>query len=357
VRVSLTLDSSYPIAISPVAALPGHLDTEKISRARAIVISDENVWNIHGDAVGRMARSYWDHLMPIVLQPGERMKALDHLELIYDRAFEQGIDRDSVVVALGGGVVGDLAGFAAATLLRGLPLVHIPTSLIAQVDSSIGGKTGINHPAGKNLIGSFYAPRLIQTDPSFLLTLPEREYASGLAEVVKHALIADAEFAMWLAARWQAIIARELDVLGEMVLRAINVKVDVVQEDALEHGRRAILNFGHTFGHAIEKVAGYGTFTHGEAVAVGMKAAIDLSQRLDRDVDLTLATDLVGRLPVQPPVDDLDVDALVDAMRIDKKVREGSLRFVILEKTGRAAVRANIPAEWVREACVFAKSA
>lgn len=357
VRVSTSISTSYPVVVGPAATFSDHLRAEALPTRRVIVISDENVWSIHGDSAWRLVREYWEHATSIVLRPGESMKAIERLAQIYDRAFEVGIDRDTVVVAIGGGVVGDLAGFAAATLLRGLPLVHVPTSMIAQVDSSIGGKTGINHESGKNLIGAFYNPRLVLTDPAYLQTLPEREYASGLAEVVKHSLIADAHLAEWLDQHWVSILRRDHDLLSEMIERASAVKVGIVQDDLLEQGRRAILNFGHTFGHAIERVAGYGTFTHGEAVAVGMRAAVHVSSRHHPKLDAAFADRLIRRIPVEPDPSELHADDLLDAMSADKKSRDGRLRFVCLESVGRAVVDDDIPREDVLDAIDHAKTA
>jgi 3-dehydroquinate synthase len=357
VRVSANLKTSYPIVVGPVDRLTECVAREDLPRRHAVVVSDENVWSIYGERIWKLGRDTWGRVTSVVLEPGEGMKSIEKLSHLHDRAFDEGIDRDTTVVAFGGGVIGDLAGFAAATLLRGLPLVHVPTSLIAQVDSSIGGKTGINHPAGKNLIGSFYAPRLVVTDPGFLQTLPDREFGSGLAEVVKHALIADEALAVWMLDNWTSILERDSDVLHIMLERAIRVKIDVVEKDVLEHGQRAFLNFGHTFGHAIEKVAGYGAFTHGEAVSVGMRAAVHLSARRAPEADFEIARALVSRLPVLPDPATLDTDALIDAMKVDKKARAGTVRFVVLDVVGRARVIDDVEVDALRAAIDYAKTA
>jgi 3-dehydroquinate synthase len=264
------------------------------------------------------------------------------LHALYDAALTWGIDRATPVLALGGGVVGDLAGYAAATLLRGLSLIQLPTSLIAQVDSALGGKTGINHAVGKNLIGAFHQPRLVATDLTTLQTLPEREWTSGLAEGVKHALITDGDFFDFLEREWTLVLARDEATLAEMVPRAASIKADVVSKDEREQGRRAILNFGHTFGHAIERVAGYGQLTHGEAVALGMRAALHLSQHLHPNTDFSRAQSLVRRLPVQGNYENLPIPDLLTAMQSDKKVSRGHIRFVVLRRLGEAYVTAEV---------------
>src|SRR5690606_15559793 len=293
---------------------------------------------------------------PYVLPPGEATKSAAHLGALYDWALGLGISRETPVLALGGGVVGDLAGFAAATLLRGLPLAHLPTSLVAQADSAIGGKTSINHDAGKNLIGAFHQPRLVLADPAALRTLPAREFTSGLAEVVKAALVADAGFAGWLAGRWDAVLARDPATLAPLVYHAAAVKAAIVSEDEHEAGRRAILNFGHTFGHAIERVAGYGTFTHGEAVALGMHAALALSRTLRPDADLDAAEALVARLPVPPGLHALATDDLLAAMATDKKRTVEGLRFIVLDAVGQARVVEGVTREAVAAAWEYAKN-
>jgi 3-dehydroquinate synthase len=291
-----------------------------------------------------------------VLAPGEITKAPHALQAIYDAALAWEIDRKTPVLALGGGVVGDLAGYAAATLLRGLPLVQLPTTLIAQVDSAIGGKTGINHPVGKNLIGAFHQPSLVCIDLTMLATLPVLEWTSGLAEVVKHALIADAGFLAFLEANGPGILAREEHLAGETVYRAAAIKAVVVSEDEREQGRRAILNFGHTFGHAIERVAGYGQFTHGEAVALGMRAALHLSHRLHPDLPLERLNHLVRQIPVRHTLADWPVSSLMEAMRSDKKAEAGTQHFVLLRRPGEAYVTADVAMPYVADAWAFAQT-
>lgn len=309
---------------------------------RCIVITDENVGPLYGDALTESLEAAGLSAATITLPAGESTKSIEHLLDIYDSALSWGIERDTLVLSLGGGVVGDLAGFAAATLLRGLPLVQIPTTLVAQVDSSIGGKTGINHPLGKNLIGAFYQPLAVAVDTSTLQSLPEREWTSGLAEVVKHGLIDDEGLVELLESNWGAVSARESDVLGELLPRAARVKARIVTEDERETGRRVILNFGHTFAHAIEKVTGYGTYTHGEAVAAGMRAAIHLSKTMHPDLDSARADEIVARIPVPSGLSELEIPELMDAMRLDKKVQRGRIRVVLLRRIGDAYATADI---------------
>lgn len=355
-HVPFRIESSYPVIVGALDALNKSVDDVGLGADTAVIVSDTNVWSVHGDHLSRLASDRWARFESIVLPAGEAMKSAHVLADIHDRALKMRIDRRTAIIAFGGGVIGDLAGFAAATLLRGLPLIHLPTSMIAQVDSSIGGKTGINHATGKNLIGAFHAPALVLADPGLLDTLPEREYASGLAEVVKHALIADSDFAEWLGESFDSLLRRDRAVVSQMIRHAMRIKVDIVSEDVLEHGRRALLNFGHTFGHAIERVSGYGTLTHGEAVAVGMRAATYLSGVIHPDVDFSAAHRLIARLPVEPSRADLDVDAILDAMNFDKKVVGSSVRFVLLGAVGSAYVTREAHPQDVREAIEYAKT-
>lgn len=353
--VALPQGRGYPIHFVPLNEAPDCMAEAGLRPGRCLVVTDENVAAHYRAPLERaLAEAGWSPRVHVVA-PGEASKSPEALQAVYDAALRWGIDRQTPVVALGGGVVGDLAGFAAATLLRGVPLVQLPTSLIAQVDSAIGGKTGINHAAGKNLVGAFYQPALVLADTDVLQTLPEREWTSGLAEVVKHALIADADLFAFLEKHRAALLARETGVVAPTIRRAAQVKAEVVSEDELEKGRRMILNFGHTFGHAIERVAGYGTFTHGEAVALGMRAALGLSTRLNPGFDPARADRLVRMIPVPPGFGALSTPALTAAMRTDKKARAGTPRFIVLEKIGAAYVT-EAPAEDVAAAWAFAKN-
>ena len=346
---------SYEIFFEPLAAVPELLARAGLRPGRCLVVTDEQVGRHYlAPLTAALEDGAWT-TRTVVLPPGETTKSPGHLQSVYDAALGWGIDRQTPLLALGGGVVGDLAGYAAATLLRGIPLVQLPTTLIAQVDSAVGGKTGINHAAGKNLIGAFHQPVFVCTDLTTLDTLPEREWTSGLAETVKHALIADAGLFEQLEAGWNAVIDRDPEVVPGVIRRAVGVKVDVVSEDEREAGRRAILNFGHTFGHAIERVAGYGTFTHGEAVALGMRAALHLSHRLHPDLPLDRADALVRRIPVPPGLAAIPTDVLTDAMQTDKKVQAGAVRFVVLRRIGEAYVTGGVAREDVEAAWAFAK--
>jgi len=356
IPVALPGGRGYSIHFAPLPDWPGLLAEAGLRAGRCLVVTDAQVaaW-YRAPLEAALHAAAWTPAT-IVLAPGEATKAPDALQAIYDAALAWEIDRKTPVLALGGGVVGDLAGYAAATLLRGLPLIQLPTTLIAQVDSAIGGKTGINHPAGKNLIGAFHQPRLVCIDLTMLTTLPALEWTSGLAEVVKHALIADADFLGFLEENGTGILARDEHLVGETVYRAARIKAVVVSEDEREQGRRAILNFGHTFGHAIERVAGYGRFTHGEAVALGMQAALHLSHRLHPDLPLERLQHLVRRIPVRHTLAAWPVPALMQAMRSDKKGEAGTQRFVVLRRPGEAYVTADVLPSDVAAAWAFAQA-
>ena len=278
--------------------------------------------------------------MPIVVADGEQFKNADMLDAIHDAMLEARLDRGATVVALGGGVVGDVAGFAAATYQRGVRFIQIPTTLLAQVDSSVGGKTGINHPLGKNMIGAFHQPRAVVIDLSTLDTLPAREYAAGLAEVIKYGASLDAAFFAWLEQSMPSLLMRDRAALGHAIRRACELKAEIVGSDERESGRRALLNFGHTFGHAIEGASGYGSWLHGEAVAAGMVMAANLSLRLGL-VDGTVRGRLIALLvaaglPVEPPR--LSIDDWRRWMSTDKKAERGRLRFVVMDGLGASKV-------------------
>jgi len=294
----------------------------------------------------------------VTIPAGEASKSAEQLLSVYDNVLEWGMDRDTPIIALGGGVVGDLAGFAAATLLRGVPVVQCPTSLIALVDSSLGGKTGINHATGKNLIGAFHQPAVVVADLDTLGTLPQREWTSGMAEVIKHALIADADLFEFIDANLVDVMTgRNRSLTEQMIPRATEVKAKIVAQDERESGIRAILNFGHTFGHAVESVAGYGTFTHGEAVAVGMRAALYLSaQRHTEAIDRDRIDHVLRAIPQQHDPADLDWTAVRAAMQSDKKNKGDTVRFVLLSDLGDAYVTGDIPDADLRHAWDFATS-
>jgi 3-dehydroquinate synthase len=292
----------------------------------------------------------------IILPDGEQAKSWETLNRVFDALLEARCGRDTLIVALGGGVIGDLAGFAAAVYQRGVAFVQVPTTLLAQVDSSVGGKTAINHALGKNMIGAFHQPRAVVSDLATLDTLPERELRSGLAEVIKHGLALDAAFVEWLETNIEGLLARRREPLTYAVRRSCELKARIVAEDEHESGARALLNFGHTFGHAIEAATGYGAWLHGEAVAAGMVMAAELSALMGhlKKTEVTRVRELLKRagLPVNGPA--LAPERLLEIMALDKKAVKGRTRFVVLEAMGRAALRADIDERSVRQAIVAA---
>ena len=332
--------------------LPVLLDEGGLDSDACLVVTDANVAGHHGHALESYLTEAGRHVRRIVIDPGETSKSFESYGRLLDRALEEPITRRTTVLAFGGGVVGDLAGFAAATLLRGLPLVQVPTTLVAQVDSAIGGKTGINHATGKNLIGSFYQPLLVVVDTKLLGTLPDAEWMDGLSEVVKYGLIADAAFARSLLDNWDRVLARDRRFVQEIVRRCVEIKADVVSQDERELGLRAILNFGHTFGHAIERVAGYTGVTHGQAVALGMRAALHLSAIRHPTADLGIASRLLALLPSVRV--EATSDELMEAMASDKKRVGSALRFVVLTETGHATVIEGVGRDDVKRAWEYA---
>jgi 3-dehydroquinate synthase len=338
-RVDIALgERSYPILIGPGLLRDSATLLENIKARDLLIVTNETV-------APRYLQTLTDSLQgkrvqSMVLPDGENHKTSATVSGIIDTLVEARMNRDAAVVALGGGVVGDMAGFAAATYQRGIDYVQIPTTLLAQVDSSVGGKTGVNHPKAKNMIGAFHQPRCVIADTATLATLPEREFKAGLAEVVKYGLIYDAAFFAWLEANADALAARADREVMHAIKRSCEIKAEVVGVDEREQGLRAILNLGHTFGHAIETATGYGTWLHGEAVAAGMVMAADLSERLGwlPAADRTRALELLTRLglPVQPPR--IGADRALQLMGMDKKVLEGKLRLVLLRRLGKADV-------------------
>ena len=330
-------DRSYPIVIGR-ALLGGGFDLAQFVRGTdCVVVSNETV-----------APLYYQELLPnlpgrdvscVNLPDGEAHKTVTTMQIILDALAESRANRDVCLIALGGGVVGDIAGFAAACYMRGIDFIQVPTTLLAQVDSSVGGKTGVNHPQGKNLIGAFHQPQMVLIDTDTLGTLPDRELSAGLAEVIKHGVICDLEFFAWLESNIAALLRREPDALEHAIRRCCEIKAEVVAEDEREAGRRAILNFGHTFGHAIEHSQGYGEWLHGEAVAAGMIMAAKLSG-LDA-ADVQRLADLVeaAGLPVAPPA--IAAPDWKRAMGMDKKVKGKQLRFVLLKAIGDCYVTAD----------------
>ena len=360
VTVDLPDGRGYAVHFEPLAHAPRLLREVGLAAGPALVVTDETVGALYLDALcDALAAEGWapqTHRVPA----GETSKSVDHYADVMGWALGHAPTRQTPLLALGGGVVGDLAGFVAATLLRGVPLVHLPTTVISQVDSAIGGKTGINHAAGKNLIGAFKRPLLVLADPATLHTLSERDVRSGLAEAVKHALITEGELADRIERSWPRLLDRDEDVLARLVRDAAEVKAHVVMADEYETGTRAFLNFGHTFGHAIEQVTGYGTFTHGEAVALGMRAALHLSASLvagevAADLGAFEASDRVAARIPTPSLRDASVDALMDAMQTDKKRGAEGIRFVVLDAPGTPRLARDVPEAFVRAAWAYAR--
>ncbi len=328
----------YPISIGPGLLADAASLAPQIGGRDLAVVTNTTVAPLYLARLTAALRGR--RIVECVLPDGERFKNLDTVGRVFDALVGAGMNRDALVVALGGGVVGDIAGFAAACYQRGVGYVQIPTTLLAQVDSSVGGKTGVNHPGGKNLIGAFHQPLAVIADTDTLATLPDRELRAGLAEVIKYGCVRDAELFDWLDGHVERLAAREPQALALAIGRSCAIKAAVVSQDEREGGLRAILNFGHTFGHAIESATGYETYLHGEAVSVGMVMAADLSRRLgfiDRQA-FERVRDLLARagLPVLAP--SIGARRAFDLMRMDKKVLAGTMRLVLLEKLGRAVV-------------------
>lgn len=347
-------ERSYPIQISVDQLASIHLSPILPKANTALVVSNTTVWPLYGSVLLEALRRCYVQVHFVQLPDGEEHKNWQTLNLIFDALLRHGCDRKTVLFALGGGVIGDMTGFAAACYMRGVPFVQVPTTLLAQVDSSVGGKTGINHPLGKNMIGAFYQPRLVVCDLATLDTLPERELSAGLAEVIKYGPIADMEFMAWQEASMDALRARDRTALAHAVRRSCEIKAWVVGQDERESGLRAILNFGHTFGHAIEAGMGYGVWLHGEAVGAGMVMAAELSLRMglvDEKFVLRLRN-LIQRagLPVKAPVLDPSDNAgrYLELMRVDKKAESGEIRFVLIDGPGKAVLR-SAPDALVRE--------
>ena len=354
-RVHIHLaERSYPIVIG--ASLLGSASTyEQLPKATtALIVSNTTVAPLYAAPLTQALRTRYQKVLQVTLPDGEDHKDWPTLQLIFDALLENGCDRKTVLFALGGGVVGDMTGFAAASYMRGVPFVQVPTTLLAQVDSSVGGKTAINHPLGKNMIGAFYQPLQVVCDLDVLATLPPRELSAGLAEIIKYGPIADMVFLDWIEGHLEALMSKDPAALAHAIQRSCEIKAWVVGQDERESGLRAILNFGHTFGHAIESGLGYGEWLHGEGVGCGMVMAAHLSQKLGL-VDtpfverLTRLVQSAG-LPVKGPMLSATDNAgrYLDLMRIDKKSEAGEIRFVVIDGPGKAAVR-SAPEALVRE--------
>jgi 3-dehydroquinate synthase len=341
-RVTIDLgERSYNILIGEqlLSAASTWADLPKASSAW--IVTNDTVGPMYAERLQTALASHYAHVHTVVLPDGESHKDWATLNLIFDALLGQGADRKTVLFALGGGVIGDMTGFAAACYMRGVPFVQVPTTLLAQVDSSVGGKTAINHPIGKNMIGAFYQPQRVVCDLATLQTLPQREMSAGLAEVIKYGPIADMQFFDWIDAHLDALMARDAKALAHAVKRSCEIKAWVVGQDEREGGIRAILNFGHTFGHAIEAGLGFGAWLHGEAVGCGMVMAAHLSQRLGL-VDAAFVsrlTHLIERAGLPTVGPQLGADEYLHHMRVDKKAEAGEIKFVLIDKPGTAIVR------------------
>ena len=337
---------SYPILIGTDILDQASSWDNLPEAAQALIVSNTTVAPLYAARLQQVLADRFRQVLCVELPDGEQHKTWQSLNRIFDALLEHQCDRKTVLFALGGGVVGDITGFAAACYMRGVPFVQVPTTLLAQVDSSVGGKTAINHPLGKNMIGAFYQPRRVVCDMATLATLPEREFSAGLAEIIKYGPIADMEFFDWLEQNMQALRARQHDVMRVAVQRSCEFKAWVVAQDEQEGGMRAILNFGHTFAHAIEAGLGFGTWLHGEAVGCGLVMAVHLSQQLGlvdaAFVNRTRRLVQAAGLPVQAPMlstdESTNTQAWLQHMRVDKKAEAGQIRFVVLAHPGQAAL-------------------
>lgn len=346
-------DRSYHIYVGSglLARLDAYMKDLPLGR-RVLLVTNPTVHSLYGELVEAILTGAGYQVIPASVPDSEESKSLDVAGQLYDTAYLEELDRHSVVIALGGGVVGDLAGFVAATYMRGVPFIQLPTTLLAQVDSSVGGKVAVNHPRGKNIIGAFYQPRLVVADMNVLATLEARELKAGLAEVIKYGVIADGAFFAWLERNLEQLLVMEPEALARAVATSCEMKAAVVQEDETEKGRRAILNFGHTLGHAIEALTGYNTYRHGEAVAIGMVAESRLASIMGLlpPAQAQRIEDLVKKagLPVQIP-GQLSADELLASMGRDKKVLDGQYTFALPVQIGRAEVFRGIPGELLRQ--------
>ena len=342
-------ERSYPIFVGQGLVDNAALIIPLLPQKRAAIVTNTTIAPLYLERLSDALTKLGVAIVPIVLPDGEEHKNWQTLNCIFDALIDHRCERRTALIALGGGVVGDMTGFAAATWQRGAPFIQVPTTLLAQVDSSVGGKTAINHPQGKNMIGAFYQPRAVIADLDTLGTLPDRELKAGLAEVIKHGLIRDADFFQWLEGNIDALLARDPVALEYAVVRCCEIKAEIVALDEREEHVRALLNFGHTFGHAIETGLGFGTWLHGEAIGAGMVMAADLSHRLgalgSTDVSRIERLLLRAGLPVIGPT--FASDRYLELMSVDKKARDGGLRFIVLDQIGAASIRSNVPSTTV----------
>ncbi|QCO20480.1 3-dehydroquinate synthase [Acinetobacter cumulans] len=341
----------YPIFIgsdlNPQSLLAPYIHGQQV-----MIVSNETVAPLYLEHYQQSIQALGKTVATCILPDGEKYKNSEHLNLIFDALLQAGFNRDCTVLALGGGVIGDMAGFASACFQRGVYFIQVPTTLLSQVDSSVGGKTGINHPLGKNMIGAFQQPQVVLADMSQLDTLPDRELSAGLSEVIKYALLGDSDFLIWLEQNMDGLVQRDAHLLAEAVYRSCAHKARIVANDEKEQGERALLNLGHTFGHAIESYLGYGEWLHGEAVAVGMIMAADLSHRmgwLSAD-DVQRTKNIILRANLPAVCSKIPLDQFLSYMSHDKKVLNGQLRLVLMKQLGKAVVTKEFDVELMKQA-------
>lgn len=337
-------ERSYPIYIGERLLSEPELFAAHIKGKEVLIVTNETVAPLYLDDVKSALTAY--RLETVTLPDGEQYKTLEIMQRVFDGLLHARMSRQATIIALGGGVIGDMAGFAAACYQRGVPFIQVPTTLLSQVDSSVGGKTAVNHPLGKNMIGAFYQPQCVFADISTLKTLDNRQFAAGLAEVIKYGLINDAEFFGWLEVNMAGLVARQPELLAQAIALSCQAKADIVAADEREQGVRALLNLGHTFGHAIETGCGYGVVLHGEAISIGMAMAADLSKRLGW-LDLTTVERIkavltLAGLPVTVPTE-MTAGRFMDLMAVDKKVQDGAIRLILLKAIGQSVISDNYP--------------
>lgn len=349
-------DRSYPIHIGNGLLSQAELILPHLKRKQVAIVSNTTVAPLYMQALAQPLRDAGISVIEIILPDGEAYKNSETLQTIYDHLLQNRCERNTTLIALGGGVIGDLTGYAAATYLRGVPFIQVPTTLLSQVDSSVGGKTGINHPLGKNMIGAFYQPKLVLADIDTLKTLPQRELSAGVAEVIKYGLIRDADFFDWLETNMSALMALDTAVASYAIYRSCQNKAEVVAVDEHEQGERALLNLGHTFGHAIENAMGYGVWLHGEAVATGTIMAADLSQRMGwlnaAEVQRIKNIMLAAKLPIEAP--DFGAEEYLRLMQLDKKVADGRIRLILQQAIGKAVITADYDADKLQQTLTLA---
>ncbi|MDZ4097740.1 MAG: 3-dehydroquinate synthase [Methylophilaceae bacterium] len=333
-------DRSYPIHIGSGLLSKTELILPHLKRKQVAIVTNTTVAPLYLDAITNPLKATGIDVIPIILPDGEAYKNSETLNLIYDALLQNRCERNTTLIALGGGVIGDLTGYAAATYLRGVPFIQVPTTLLSQVDSSVGGKTGINHPLGKNMIGAFYQPQVVLADIATLNTLPKKELAAGMAEVIKYGLIRDRDFFDWIENNIEKLNTLDAAAMSYAIYRSCQNKAEVVAADERETGERALLNLGHTFGHAIENAMGYGVWLHGEAVAAGTMLAAELSGLLGwlkaDEIERIRKLFVAAKLPVEAP--ELGVERYLDLMGMDKKVVDGKIRLVLQQGIGKSVL-------------------